>query len=512
VRKVLVALLVVFAVLSFAVKYGGTLRFVMGSDAVSLLPANQTDNISGTVCRHIFDGLVEFDEKLNLNPALAERWEISSDGTVYTFYLRKGVKFHDGTDFNAAAVKKYYDYVISGSLRRTGLFKGIVSEVQIVDNYTVKFVLAKPFSPFLYRLAHEAALIVSPKAIDEYGSDPAKLGRNPVGTGPFMLKEWKIGEKIELVKNPNYWREGQPYLDGLTFTIIPEDVTRVTQLRAGDADVMFNPPPALVPTLQKDEKLNVRIEPSLRVIYIGFNLRKPPLNDIRVRQALNYAIDKSKLCSVIMKGLAIPSDSPLAKYTVGYSSTGGYPYDPAKAKQLLKEAGLENLKLELLTPKGRYLNDYEVAVAVQGMLKEIGVTVDVKPMEWATYINRLFSTNPEDWNYELFLLGWAPSTGEGHWVLYPLFHSDNVNPNGTGDNNTFYSNPQVDDLINKIGFETDRNKILSYYAEVQKMIVQDAPWIFLYNMANVVVHRKELKDLWILPTEFVIVKYAWFDK
>jgi glutathione transport system substrate-binding protein len=122
------------------------------------------------------------------------------------------------------------------------------------------------------------------------------------------------------------------------------------------------------------------------------------LNDVRARQALNYAIDKQKLCATIMRNLAISSDSPLAKYTFGYYSTGGYPYDPAKAKQLLKEAGAENLKLELLTPKGRYLNDYEVAVAVQGMLKEVGVTVDVKPMEWASYINRLFSSNPADWD------------------------------------------------------------------------------------------------------------------
>lgn len=509
-KKFLVIFLLLSVVLSFAAKYGGTLRFVMGADAVSLLPANQTDNISGTVCRHIYDGLVEFDEKLNLTPALAERWEVSQDGTTYTFYLRKGVKFHDGTNFNAHAVKKYYDYVLNNTLRRTGLFKGIIKTIEVIDEYTVNFVLEKPFSSFLYRLAHEAALIVSPKAIDELGSDPGKLGRAPVGTGPFMLREWKIGERIELIKNPNYWRQGQPYLDGTVFTIIPEDVTRVTQLRAGDADVMFNPPPALVPTLQKDDKLAVRIEPSLRVIYIGMNTRKAPLNDVRVRQALNYAIDKSKLCSAIMKNLAIPSDSPLAKYTVGYASTGGYPYDPQKAKQLLKEAGQENLKLQLITPKGRYLNDYEVAIAVQGMLREIGVTVDVKPMEWATYLN--FLDNTENFDYELFLLGWAPSTGEGHWVLYPLFHSDNIKPNGTFDNFSLYSNPAVDELINKIGYELDKNKLLQYFAEAQKIIVQDAPWIFLYNMTNIVAFRKELKDLWVLPTEFVIVKYAWFDK
>lgn len=231
-KRFALILLMLISALMFSAKYGGIARYVLGTDAVSLLPANQTDNISGTVCRHIFEGLVEFDEKLNITPALAEKWEISQDGIEYTFYLRKGVKFHDGADLNAQAVKKYYDYVLTKSLRRTGLFKGIVKEIQVIDDYTVKFVLEKPYSPFLNRLAHEGALIVSPKALDTYGDDPAKLGRNPVGTGPFMFKEWKAGERIELVKNPNYWRQGQPYLDGIVFTVVPEDVTRVNQLRA----------------------------------------------------------------------------------------------------------------------------------------------------------------------------------------------------------------------------------------------------------------------------------------
>ncbi len=178
-KKLLLVLVLLVSALSFCAKYGGIARYVMGADAVSLLPANQTDNISGTVCRHIFDGLVEFDEKLNITPALAEKWEISEDGLEYTFYLRKGVKFHDGADFNAQAVKKYYDYVLNNSLRRTGLFKGIVKEIVVVDDYTVKFILEKPYSPFLNRLAHEAALIVSPKAIDAYGSDPAKARQEP---------------------------------------------------------------------------------------------------------------------------------------------------------------------------------------------------------------------------------------------------------------------------------------------------------------------------------------------
>ncbi len=216
-----------------------------------------------------------------------------------------------------------------------------------------------------------------------------------------------------------------------------------------------------------------------------------------------------------MRDMARPSDSPLSSITYGYVPTGGYPYDPQKARQLLKEAGYSNLKLELITPKGRYLNDYETAIALQGMLKEVGVTVDVKPMEWGTYVGKILSSKPEDWDYQMFLLGWAPGTAEGHWVLFPLFHSINQmgSPQGTARyNNFFYSNPKVDELIDKIGSELDEKKLMEYYAQAQKIILNDAPWIFLYEMKIATVMRKEIKDLKIYPIERFNMTYAWIDR
>ncbi len=515
-RKAVLAVLLLFAVFSFSAKYGGTLRFLIGVDATTLLGPNIPDSISNIIASHILEGLIDVDENLKIIPRLAERWEIQENGTAYVFYLRKGVKFHDGEDFNAYAVKKHFDYVLNSSLRNVGMFKGIIKEVQVLDDYTVKFKLFQPYTPILYRLAtSSAAWILSPKAIEKYGNDPAVFGRNPVGTGPFVFKEWKVGERIELVRNPNYWREGLPYLDRITFSVVSEDVSRVTQVRAADADVMYNPPPALIPSLEQDSRLIVKTIPTVRVIYIGINSRISPLNDVRVRQALNYAIDREKLCKVIMRDMARPSDSPLSSITYGYVSTGLYPYDPQKARQLLKEAGYNGLKLELITPKGRYLNDYETAVALQGMFKEIGITLDVKPMEWGTYVAKILSNKPEDWDYQMFLLGWAPGTAEGHWVLFPLFHSSNQvgNPQGTAKyNNFFYSNPKVDELIDKIGTELDEKKLMEYYAQAQKTIVQDAPAIFLYEMKIATVMRKEIKDLKIYPTERFDMMYTWVDQ
>jgi len=510
-----VLLVALLTVAIFAAKYGATVRFLIGVDVTTLLPGNIPDSISTIVGMHIFEGLVDYDENLKIIPVLAERWEILDNGTAYVFHLRKNVKFHDGADFNAQAVKKNFDYLFSANLRNVGVYKGIIKEVQVVDDYTVKIVLFQPNSAFLYRLAQSSGWFVSPQAIEKFGHDPALMSKNPVGTGPFMFKEWKAGESVELVKNSNYWRQGLPYLDRIIFRVVAEDVSRVNQVRAGDADLMYNPPPALLAALEQDKALQIKVVPTVRTIFIGLNTSRPPLNDVRVRQALNYAVDKERLCKVLMRGLAKPSDSPLSSMTFGYFSTGGYPYDPNKAKQLLKEAGYENLKLELITPKGRYLNDYETAVAIQGMLKEVGVTVDVKPMEWGSYVSKILSRKPEDWDYQMFLLGWAPGTAEGHQVLFPLFHSSNRmdSPNTTMPyNNYFYSNPKVDELIQKIGLEIDEKKLLEYFKEAQKIVVQDAPWIFLYEMNIAAVMRKELQGVKIYPTERVNLAEAWIDR
>lgn len=514
-RRFVVLLVALLTVAIFAAKYGGTVRFLIGVDVTTLLPGNIPDSISTIVGMHIFEGLVDYDENLKIIPALAERWEILDNGTAYVFHLRKNVKFHDGADFNAQAVKKNFDYLFSANLRNVGVYKGIIKEVQVVDDYTVKIVLFQPNSAFLYRLAQSSGWFVSPQAIEKFGHDPALMSKNPIGTGPFMFKEWKAGESVELVKNPNYWRQGLPYLDRIIFRVVAEDVSRVNQVRAGDADLMYNPPPALLAALEQDKSLQIKVVPTVRTIFIGLNTSRPPLNDVRVRQALNYAVDKERLCKVLMRGLAKPSDSPLSSMTFGYFSTGGYPYDPNKAKQLLKEAGYENLKLELITPKGRYLNDYETAVAIQGMLKEVGVTVDVKPMEWGSYVSKILSRKPEDWDYQMFLLGWAPGTAEGHQVLFPLFHSSNRmdSPNATMPyNNYFYSNPKVDELIQKIGLEIDEKNLLEYFKEAQKIVVQDAPWIFLYEMNIAAVMRKELQGVKIYPTERVNLAEAWIDR
>lgn len=275
-RRFVVLLVALLTVAIFAAKYGATVRFLIGVDVTTLLPGNIPDSISTIVGMHIFEGLVDYDENLKIIPALAERWEILDNGTAYVFHLRKNVKFHDGADFNAQAVKKNFDYLFSANLRNVGVYKGIIKEVQVVDDYTVKIVLFQPNSAFLYRLAQSSGWFVSPQAIEKFGHDPALMSKNPIGTGPFMFKEWKAGESVELVKNPNYWRQGLPYLDRIIFRVVAEDVSRVNQVRAGDADLMYNPPPALLAALEQDKALQIKVVPTVRTIFIGLNTSRPP--------------------------------------------------------------------------------------------------------------------------------------------------------------------------------------------------------------------------------------------
>jgi ABC-type transport system substrate-binding protein len=497
-RSLFVVLALVMAGwLGWAQQYGGTVVIAWGTDAVRLDPADMTDNPSETVLRHIMDGLVEFDEQLNKNPCLAKSWEISEDGTVYTFHLREGIKFHDGTPFNAEAVAFNFNRIITQNLRRTALFQPYIDSVTAVDEYTVVFKLKAPFGAFLNHLAHGAALIQSPTAIQTWG---AEVGKHPVGTGPFKFVEWVPGDHITLEANPDYWR-GRPYLDRIIFQVVPEASTRVFRLESGEAHIATRIPPTEVPRLKANPNIEVLVRQTLRVIYIGMNNQKPPFNDVRVRQAVNYAIDKELLCQSILGGYADPADSPLAPLTWGYYSTGGYPYDPEKAKALLAEAGYPNgFEATLYTPKGRYLMDYETALAVQAMLAEVGIRVRVQVMEWAAYLSML-----ERREQEMFLLGWAPSTADGDWVLRPLFHSANWSPR---DNNALYANPEVDALIEQ-GMRAMGEARYELYKKAQEIIVRDAPWAFLYVLKDINAHSKKLHNVQYLPIEIILVKNAW---
>lgn len=493
-----------FAVMSMAPAALGaqTITVAVGADAVRLDPPDMTDNLSETVLRHIMDGLVEFDEQLNLEPALAERWEFVNDGADVVFYLRRGVRFHDGTPFNAQAVKANFDRILAGNLRRTSLYEPYVKSVEVRDEYTVVFHLKAPFGAFLHHLAHGAGLIQSPANIQRWGD---KVGQHPVGTGPFRFVEWVPGDHITLEANAGYWG-GRPKTDRVVFRVVPEDATRVFQLQTGEADVITWVPPSEVARLKAARDTRVIVADSLRVIYIGFNVLKKPVDDPRIRQAINYAINKELIVSQVLGGFAKVSDSPMAAKVNGYCRTGGYPYNPEMARKLLREAGYPNgLDVTLWAPQGRYLKDYETAVAVQAMLQQVGIRARLQTFEWATYLRNIFDVPREQAAYQMYMLGWAPSTGDADWVMRPMFHSSAFPP---GDNASYYSNPEVDRLIEQGMRVPEPDKRAEVYCQAQKIVTAEAPWAYLHVLDQVVGTRANVEGVKVLPIEIVLVKDA----
>jgi len=496
-----------------------TLVVAMGTDIVTLDLHDASDNPSYMVGRMIYEYLVDLDENMHIKPGLAESWEVKNNGTVWIFHLRKGIKFQDGTPFNAEAVKANFDRLLTQNLRRSSLFKPFIKEVKVLDDYTVEFVLKKPFGAFLYHLAHGAAAIMSPKSFQN-GNSPKK---NPIGTGPYMLEEWVPGDRIVLKANPNYWNKAKaPHFKKVIFKIVPDDQTRMRLLQSGDVDVALRIPPQYVKELNKTKGIVVLVRPTNRVIFIGMNNLVPPLNNVLVRQALNYAVDKEAIVKNVLFGLGEPADSPIAPLTHGHCKVGPYPYDPKKAKELLAKAGWKDrdgdgvledangkeLSLTLWTPRGRYVGDYDMAQAVQQYLQNIGIKVKLQVWEWASYVKELFKP-PSQTKRQLFLIGWAPSTGDADWGIRPLFYSKMWAPKGA--NLWFYKNPEADKLIEQqmvlLG-----EKRMQALCKLQKIIFNDAPTIFMVVMYDTLGLKKQVKGVVYLPTEIVLLKYAYWEQ
>jgi len=497
-KRMIVLLGIVFLGISFLVIAKNPVRlvFVQGTDAETLDPHSITSSPNAIHIEAIYDTLITYDENLNIVPRLAKSWEISEDGMSIIFHLRENVFFHDGTPFNADAVVFNINRLLDPKTRvplRT--YIAFVESAKALDEYTVEIKFKYPHAPALHRFTAPVNAMVSPAAVEKYGPD---FGRHPVGTGAFKFVEWVRDDYVLLRKNENYWGEG-PYVDELMIKVVPDDEARVLMLEAGEADVVVRVPPIDVPRLKARGDIHVAIVPSTRVIYIGMNTQHPILKDVRVRQALNYAVNKQAIVEVLLQGYAGILDSPLTPQYFAYKSIGQYSYDPELAKKLLQEAGYPTgFKVTLFTPRGRYLMDFRIAEAVQAYLARVGITAEIKTMEWATYISTVLKPLEEN-PLELFLLGWGPWILDPDQQLYPLFHSSQWPP--TGFAAAFYKNDRVDELL-LIGTSIPDPEVRRQaYEEAQELIWKDAPWIFLHYEQQIVAMRSNIKDVLILPIE-----------
>lgn len=464
------------------------LIFGRGGDTVGLDPITVTDGESFRVTDNIFETLVKYkDTSTEVEPGLAESWEISPDGLTYTFKLRQGVKFHDGTDFNADAVVfnfnrwmdksnplhnkegfEYYNDMFGG-------YKGdethVIKSVEAVDPYTVKFTLNRPLAPFIQNLGMSPFAIASPKALQEMG--PEKFNEKPVGTGPFKFVEWKRNDSITLEKNPDYWKKGFPKLDKVVFKVIPENSARLTALTSGEIDLMEGLNPDDIQSVKENAELQLFERPAMNVGYVGFNVEKKPLDNVKVREAIAYAINKPALIEAFYAGLATPAVNPMPPSIWGHNNNiKDREYNLEKAKQLLAEAGYPNgFKIKfwaMPVPRPYMPEGVKVAEAIQQDLKKIGIEAEIVTMEWATYLDKTKAGEQE-----MFMLGWNGDNGDPDNFLATLLDKNNIG----GNNRSRWANEEAHQLLMKAQSANSKEEREKLYLQVQEIIFKEVPMV-----------------------------------
>jgi peptide/nickel transport system substrate-binding protein len=457
----------------------GQLIVGLVAEPVALDGAQVTDVNSARVIRRITESLIGFaDEKAELVPLLAESWEISEDGREYTFKLRQGVKFHDGTPFNAEAVKfslmrqidEAHPANALGTYPFANFYFGSIESIEVVDDHTVKIIQKEPRASLPAALASAAAGIVSPTAVEQYGED---YPQQPVGTGPFKFNSWEPGVAVNLEANEDYW--GEPTnLEAVIFRPFTEDQTRLAALQTGEVNLIVDLPPDNVEGLESDPNIDVLKQPGIHFWYVGLNTQKPPLDDARVRQALAYAIDKEAITRDVLRGTGEVAKSMLNPGTWGFAEdVPAYERDVEKAKQLLAEAGYpDGFEITMWVPESGsgMQSPVMMATVVQANLADIGVQANLETFEWGTFLNNLRTGDQE-----VFVNSWMAGLPDPDMTLYPFLHSSQWAPNGP--NRFFYENSEVDRLLEEARMTSDQEERAELYRQVQKIALEEVPLI-----------------------------------
>ncbi len=501
-----VALLVVFPLYSLTIAGAEAAKhelvIAIGAQPEALDPIAMASAPAATVADHIHQSLIYMAPDGSLKPSLAESWEAAADGLSWVLRLRQGVTFHDGTPFNAQAVKVNLDRFLDPDSKAPYRFLiSEVAEIQVVDEYAVRLVLNRPFAPIISNLSHSFIGMLSPASLQ--GLEKGKTTEAIVGTGPFKLVHWARGEHIVLEKNTAYWGS-VPKINRLTFKFVPEDAARMVMLETGEAHAVMRVPPADAARLDANPNINVVNATSVRVIYIGFNTQKAPFDNPKVRQAMNYAVNKQAIIDTILAGVGNQSTAPVVPAVFGYTQVGPYPYDPQKARQLLAEAGYpDGFKAVFHHPSGRYLMDSTIAEAVQAMLREVGVQIELQTMEWSAYLG-FVRKPPEEAQHQMYMLGWGCVTLDADYGIYSLLHSSQMPPAGWGV--SFFKNERVDELLDSARVTPDRPSREGMYKEAIELIWNDAPWLYLHDEGQINAVRSNVKGLIHHPLENI---HAW---
>ncbi|GAE28259.1 oligopeptide ABC transporter [Halalkalibacter wakoensis JCM 9140] len=483
---------------------GGDLVIAKLSDAVAIDPHGSNDTPSSDVAQNIFEALIKQDENMELQPGLAESWEAVEDN-VWEFHLREGVKFHDDSDFNAEVVKANLDRVLDPEVASPRSFLyDMITDVEVVDEYTVRITTEYPFAPLPAHLAHNGGGMISAELIEaDYaamaeGETPGSvISAGPIGTGYFKFDSWDPGNEIKLVKNDNYW--GEPAkLDSVTFKVVPESLTRIAELETGVAHISDPLDPSDVSRVEGTDGMFVNRQPSVALSYIAFNTEKEPFDNKLVRQAITMAIDNETIVNAINDGVGVPAIGPLAPDVFGFDeSQDALDYDLEAAQELLAEAGYaDGFETTIWTNDNRGRMD--TAEFVQAELAKIGITVNVEVLEWGAYLEQTANGA-----HDMFILGWTTVTGDADYGMYPLFHSANY---GEAGNRTFFSTPELDEILVEARQNPDQDERLALYSQAQEILVEEAPMIYTHYNEYLLGVSDRVQGLWHHPTGMLMLQ------
>ena len=490
-----VALAVFAAAPAFASK---DVVFAVASTFTTTDPYDANDTLSQAMAKSFYEGLYGFDKDMKMIPVLAESYEVSKDGLVYIIKLKKGIKFHDGTDFKADAVKVNLDRVTNpdNHLKRYGLYNNNIAKVEVVDDYTARITLKTAFSPFIAQLAHPSTVMISPAALKQWGNKD--IAFHPVGTGPFKFVEWKQTDYLKVAKFDGYWKKGYPKVDTITWKPVVDNNSRAALMQTGEAHFAYTVPYEQAEVLKSKPDLELVAAPSIVLRYLAMNLLQKPFDNLKVRQAIAYAINKEALAKVAFNGYATPAEG-MAPQGVEYAAKlGAWPYDVAKAKQLMSEAGYPSGFETELWSGYNHTTAQKVAQFLQQQLQQIGIRAKITLLEAGQRVERVDSwQDPATAPVRLYYIGWSTSTGEADWALRPLLHGEAWPPRLSND--SYYKNAKFDTDIKNAQLTTDSAEKAKLYKDAQETAYNDVAFVPLVVEKLLSVHNKKLTGVYVIP-------------
>ena len=487
-------------------------------DFTTMDPMDTSDTLSGGIQRMIMDGLFGFDDDMKIYPMLATGYEANEDATEFTITLREGISFTDGTPWNADAAlanfAKWDDESLG--LKRTTFLCGVLDSFEKVDDYTIKVYLTEPFGAFISNLAHPACVIMSPKQIE---AGVEACAEAPVGTGQYTFVEWIEGDHLTVELNPDWWGYDAEICGGtaladsdagfhsVTFRPVTESATRVAMIQSGDAQIIWPTPTESVSVLEADPNVTSYTDEGLVVRYIMLNTQKEPYTDKRVRQAIDYAIDKDAYIQVVKNGLSTKADSVIAPAVQYHKGNEVRPYDVEKAKELLAEAGYP----DGFTTTVMYANttaNQKQAEFLKQQLAQVGINLELNGMESAILNERIQDVNVpgSEAEVEFYIIGWSPSTGDADWGIRPLLSIESEPPMSY--NISYFENEELEGYIQTALSSADDEVRREAYAKAQDLVWEECPLINLCVDSNVWATANNIQNVKLYPDGAINMKNA----